>query len=80
MFSPISSHEILIMHEYDISIFDTRSNTIDKVGSNTFELYCYNNQFGMSRDGQVLALVKDEDEYGTEESVRHKIVSFTKGE
>ena len=60
------------MYEDDISIFDTRSNTIEKVGTNPYELCCYMNQAAMSCDGQVVALV---------EVYSHvKAVSFTKGD
>ena len=63
VFSPISSHEILIIFEKDISIFDTRSNTIEKVGENKMKLSCPSNNFVMSRDGQVVALVYDGTNY-----------------
>ena len=43
VFSPLTSHEILIMAKEDISIFETRSCTIRKVGTVPFKLVCYNN-------------------------------------
>ena len=57
VFSPISSTEILIMHKKDVSIFDTKSNTIKKAGTSQHMLECKYNQFAMNRDGQVVALV-----------------------
>ena len=41
------------MRDFDISIFDTKSNTIENVGTNTFKLESNNNNFAMSRCGQV---------------------------
>ena len=74
VFSPISSHEILIMNNKDVSIFDTRSKTIENVATLTFDVRCENNQSVMIRDGKVLMLVRD---CKTEE---YKIVSYTKGQ
>ena len=74
MFSPISEHEILIMNRSDISIFDTRSNTIEKVGTNIFLLECMLNQATMRSNGQVVALVSDET------NKRLKAISFAKGD
>ena len=62
------------MKDYDISIFDTRSNTIEKVATNPISLYSNMNQAVMSRNGQVVALVFDLT------NSRFKAVSFTKGE
>ena len=72
VFSPISSTEILIMHKEAITIFDARSNTIEKVGDIPFRLQCDHNQAAMSRDGQVVAQVFD----FTSKCL--KAVSFTK--
>ena len=72
VFSPISSTEILIMKHYDISIFDTKSNTIEKVGTNSFDLLCNNNNYAMSRPNFVVALVADRS------IKRLKAISFSK--
>ena len=76
VFCPISSHEIVIMLERDISIFDTSSNTMTKVGSPFKKdtlLSCSSNQAAMSKAGQIVALVKDS------EHDHLKMVSYTKG-
>ena len=39
------------MFKKDISIFDTESNTIEKVASSTLNLFSANNQAAMTRDG-----------------------------
>ena len=63
------------MHRNDISIYDTRSNTIETVVTNTLSILIgLNNQFGTSRDGHVVALVCDKS------NVCLKAVSFSKAE
>ena len=61
------------MFKKDISIFDTKSNTIEKVASNTLDLSSDNNQAAMTRDGQVIALVLEKIIGGC------KAIKFTKG-
>ena len=62
------------MLDRDISLFDTRSNTIVKAGLNTnsVKITCKNNQSIMISDGKVVALI--------EENFELKAVSFTLGE
>ena len=55
--SPISSHEILIMAESSVQIFDVKSSTMEKVGTVNFDCLGLINQAVMSREGQVVALV-----------------------
>ena len=62
------------MWKKDISIFDTRCNTIENVGKNTLGLVCEHNQFSMNRDGQVVALIMDNNNHHL------AAVSFTKDE
>lgn len=91
VFCPITRSQILIMYDEDVSIFDTMKNTIENVGTNTFELQCMNNNFTMSRDGQVIALVIDQTNdllkavhdrktWTVQGGGLIKVVSFTKGE
>ena len=77
MFTPITSHEILIMGEGKISIFDTKNNVIDQVSTDDADFIVKKgilNQCFMSREGQVVALVIQQ------KYLEYAIVSFTKGD
>ena len=84
VFSPISEYEILIMQMEDISIFDTRSNTIEKVGENPFLQTCWSSQFGMSHSNVVVALIEESSSpFATQFpsfSFCNLVVSYTKGD
>ena len=47
------------MNHFDVSIFDTGSNTIESVATKPFYGRYEINQAIMSRDGEVIALVED---------------------
>ena len=75
LFSPITNSEILIMKNEDISILDTRSNIIKKVGTNIFKLDCVSNQATRIRNGQVVALAYSRTNDYSEDT--YKVFSFS---